>query len=152
MKESEKVPKANANRLITAVRTLPSSGTPRHARLLETAAGTSQKPCIPHAEPRAVTQVLNRSLGSAGATAAPQRARTIKTEQPLLIAFGRSYPGEGIFQLKHMNRNAKIQICRQGVCYSKLMNICFLNSQVHKNIFMHFITIIKPNVADFRAC
>lgn len=44
MKESEKVPKANANCLIIAVRTLPSSGTPLHASLLETAASTSQNP------------------------------------------------------------------------------------------------------------
>ena len=42
MKESEKVPKANANCLIIAVRTLPSSGTPLHASLLETAASTAQ--------------------------------------------------------------------------------------------------------------
>lgn len=100
MKESEKVPKANANCLIIAVRTLPSSGTPLHASLLETVAGTSQNPCIPYAEPQVGTQILNRSLGSAGATAVPQRARTIKTEQLfshcfwLILSWGRDFSAE----------------------------------------------------------
>lgn len=98
------MPKANANCLITAARTLPSSGTPLHASLLETAASTTQNPCIPYAEPRADTQILNRSPRSAGDITVPQAARTIKTEQLLshcfwpILFWGRDFSAEAYEQ------------------------------------------------------
>lgn len=77
---------------------------------------------------------------SAGDTTVPQAGKNHKNRTvafSLLLA--NLILGKGIFQLKHMNRHAKIQICKQGLLL-KLMNICFLNSKVHKNIFMHFTT------------
>lgn len=81
------------------------------------------------------------------------RARAIKIERILsTLLFGPSYFGEWTLQLKHLNRNAKIQIVSSGLL--KIYE-CFLASKLHTNIFMHFIKkkiIIKPNAVDFRAC
>lgn len=140
---NEKVPKANVNRLRTAARTCPRLGASVCASLADSEPLNQSLP-----EPQQPTCWAESRHSDASAEAhawlwhyssTQQRARAVKIEQILSTLLLANLTLGTILQLKHLNRNAKIQACKQRVCYSKLMNTCFPNSKVHKTTLMHFI-------------